>query len=98
MRCAALVCLLLVGCQKAEQGSGSTAGSAAAAKPAASTAAAQAAATTPAAGSHPFTPPNSGPFYQGDARALLSAQELADGWILLFDGQTFYGWEQASKA
>jgi hypothetical protein len=29
---------------------------------------------------------------------LLSDQELAEGWILLFDGETLYGWEPGSKA
>ncbi len=28
----------------------------------------------------------------------LSPQELADGWILLFDGETTFGWTAASKA
>jgi len=28
----------------------------------------------------------------------LSAQELADGWILLFDGESLYGWQPATKA
>lgn len=28
----------------------------------------------------------------------LSAEELADGWILLFDGETLFGWEPASQA
>jgi hypothetical protein len=28
----------------------------------------------------------------------LSPQELADGWILLFDGETTYGWEAGGKA
>lgn len=28
----------------------------------------------------------------------LSPDEIADGWILLFDGQTDYGWRAASKA
>lgn len=28
----------------------------------------------------------------------LSPQELADGWILLFDGESLYGWEPATKA
>ncbi len=28
----------------------------------------------------------------------LSQQELADGWVLLFDGESLYGWEPASKA
>lgn len=28
----------------------------------------------------------------------LSAQELAEGWISLFDGQTLYGWEAANQA
>jgi len=29
---------------------------------------------------------------------MLSDEELADGWILLFDGETLFGWKQASKA
>lgn len=28
----------------------------------------------------------------------LTPQEIADGWILLFDGQTLFGWQPASKA
>jgi len=28
----------------------------------------------------------------------LTAQELADGWISLFDGESLYGWEPATKA
>lgn len=32
------------------------------------------------------------------ASTALSAQELADGWLLLFDGETLFGWEPASKA
>lgn len=28
----------------------------------------------------------------------LTPEEIADGWILLFDGQTDYGWQAASKA
>ncbi|MEA1951096.1 MAG: DUF1080 domain-containing protein, partial [Planctomycetota bacterium] len=28
----------------------------------------------------------------------LTADELADGWILLFDGETLFGWRPASKA
>src|SRR5262245_57840741 len=29
---------------------------------------------------------------------LLMAQELNDGWISLFDGETLYGWEPGSQA
>src|SRR5438874_10756114 len=29
---------------------------------------------------------------------LLTDAELADGWIALFDGQTLFGWQAASKA
>lgn len=28
----------------------------------------------------------------------LTARELADGWLLLFDGDSLYGWQPASKA
>ena len=28
----------------------------------------------------------------------LTAEELADGWILLFDGETMFGWQPNSKA
>ncbi len=28
----------------------------------------------------------------------LAAEELADGWVLLFDGQTLFGWKPADKA
>lgn len=33
-----------------------------------------------------------------EAPNTLSAEELADGWILLFDGQTDFGWKAGSKA
>lgn len=29
---------------------------------------------------------------------LLTAEELAEGWIALFDGQTLFGWQAANKA
>ena len=29
---------------------------------------------------------------------MLSAAELADGWISLFDGQTLFGWKASSQA
>lgn len=29
---------------------------------------------------------------------MLNKEELANGWILLFDGETLYGWEPTSKA
>jgi hypothetical protein len=29
---------------------------------------------------------------------LLTPEEIADGWLLLFDGQTLFGWKPASKA
>jgi hypothetical protein len=106
----ALVCVLLVGCQGGEKGTGSGGSSAEpaaklAAPPAGATsavasptAAPSTTASTPSAKSPPVTPPNPGPFFHGDASALLSKQEIADGWIALFDGETFYGWEPASKA
>ncbi len=28
----------------------------------------------------------------------LTAEEIADGWLLLFDGESMYGWEPTSKA
>ncbi|MEX2188394.1 MAG: DUF1080 domain-containing protein [Pirellulales bacterium] len=28
----------------------------------------------------------------------MTAEEIADGWVLLFDGETLFGWEAASKA
>lgn len=31
-------------------------------------------------------------------KGTLTEQELADGWIQLFDGETLYGWEPTSKA
>ena len=113
MRRIALVCVLLVGCQGEEKGtgSGSATGSTAVAAPKSSHTVAPAATqqsptiasptaapTAPVAGSPPFTPPNPGPFYHGNARWVLDPDEQAEGWILLFDGQTFYGWEPASKA
>lgn len=30
--------------------------------------------------------------------ATLSAEQLAEGWILLFDGQTLFGWQPATEA
>ena len=33
-----------------------------------------------------------------DTSNKLSAQELADGWILLFDGETMFGWQANSNA
>lgn len=33
-----------------------------------------------------------------DAPRLLTEQELAEGWIALFDGQTLFGWKAHSKA
>lgn len=105
MRRVALVCVLLVGCQGAEKGSGSGSATAkpaatptASASVAAAPAATAATTATTAAAKPPVTPPNPGPFYHGDARKLLTPEELADGWILLFDGQTFYGWQPATKA
>jgi hypothetical protein len=38
-----------------------------------------------------------GPLSAGEINRL-TADELADGWILLFDGETTFGWEAASKA
>ena len=32
------------------------------------------------------------------AQNTLTSAELADGWILLFDGETLYGWEAGSQA
>ena len=32
-----------------------------------------------------------------DGLNALTSQELAEGWILLFDGQTSFGWRSASK-
>jgi len=32
------------------------------------------------------------------SKPSLSAEELADGWILLFDGETMFGWRPAHKA
>jgi hypothetical protein len=37
-------------------------------------------------------------FAQETKPNTLSQQELADGWVLLFDGETLFGWEAASKA
>ena len=106
----AFVCLLLVGCQGAEKGSGSGGSSAAPLRSPRNGRldrdACRVAAVTPTVNSSlrqrrsaakpPVTPPNPGPFYQGDARTLLSKEELADGWIVLFDGETLYGWEPAT--
>ncbi len=37
--------------------------------------------------------------FAGDAKPnTLTEQELSDGWISLFDGETLYGWEAAGKA
>jgi len=35
---------------------------------------------------------------QAAAPNTLSTEELADGWILLFDGETLFGWTAANKA
>ena len=32
-----------------------------------------------------------------DALNQLTAEELADGWLLLFDGESLYGWKASSK-
>lgn len=32
-----------------------------------------------------------------DAQNQLTAEELADGWLLLFDGESLYGWKASSK-
>lgn len=37
------------------------------------------------------------PVVAADANTL-SAEEIADGWILLFDGESLYGWQPATKA
>jgi len=34
----------------------------------------------------------------GAAENSLSSEELAQGWILLFDGETMYGWQATSQA
>lgn len=39
----------------------------------------------------------SGPAAAADQNTL-SAEEIADGWILLFDGETLFGWQPATKA
>jgi hypothetical protein len=33
-----------------------------------------------------------------EVRLLLTPEEIADGWISLFDGETLFGWEAHSKA
>ncbi len=33
-----------------------------------------------------------------DPPSILTEQELAEGWILLFDGQTLFGWKPATQA
>ena len=35
---------------------------------------------------------------RAEALNTLTQKEIADGWILLFDGETTFGWEPASKA
>ena len=37
------------------------------------------------------------PIFAGDVNSL-TPEELADGWIMLFDGKTLFGWQAASKA
>ena len=34
----------------------------------------------------------------GSAPNTLTSKELAEGWVLLFDGETLFGWQPASKA
>ena len=34
---------------------------------------------------------------RADELNQLTPQELADGWVLLFDGQTMFGWESTNK-
>ncbi len=42
--------------------------------------------------------PSNEPAAETPAPALLSEQELAEGWIALFDGQTLFGWKPNSEA
>jgi hypothetical protein len=70
-------------------GSGSLPQQAAATQPAAEQPAVNPVSAQPAAASAPK--PASEP-------AMLSAAELADGWISLFDGQTLFGWKAGSQA
>jgi hypothetical protein len=64
----------------------------------------QQAAANQAAASQPATPPaadqeTAAPAAKPNSEpTLLSAAELADGWISLFDGQTLFGWKAGSKA
>ncbi|MEX2119642.1 MAG: DUF1080 domain-containing protein [Pirellulales bacterium] len=39
-----------------------------------------------------------GPLRAAEVHNTLSPEELAEGWILLFDGQTDFGWQAASQA
>src|SRR6056297_2049930 len=34
----------------------------------------------------------------GEPNGILSAQEIRDGWIALFDGQTMFGWRPQDQA
>ncbi|MEK6238854.1 MAG: DUF1080 domain-containing protein, partial [Planctomycetales bacterium] len=34
---------------------------------------------------------------RGEEANALTSEELADGWILLFDGETTFGWRPATK-
>ncbi|MEO2048746.1 MAG: family 16 glycoside hydrolase [Pirellulales bacterium] len=45
-----------------------------------------------------FYGPNAQCATSNEAPNTLSEKELADGWILLFDGQTMTGWEAANQA
>lgn len=38
------------------------------------------------------------PLFAAEQPNTLTKQEIADGWILLFDGETDFGWKAASKA
>ena len=58
--------------------------------------------TTPAVSPRSKEDPQSAPQLEGppvsDPPALLTEDELAEGWLALFDGQTLFGWTATSDA
>lgn len=43
-------------------------------------------------------PPHAGKQASAEIKSLLSPEEISDGWISLFDGETLFGWQSHSKA
>ncbi len=91
------VCLILAGCEN-KPGGPATASAPAVDAPAEGTSSTPAAADeTPAADT---SPESSGSVPTGTAAGAntLTPDELSAGWILLFDGETLFGWEPETQA